>query len=182
MQIDCRRAHLFQIPPIIHRDIKPSNIIITAYNRAVLLDFNAAIYYSCQSTEDTILLGTQGYASPEQYGFGSSSPQTDIYSMGILFRELLNSICYLLISWMCLTIEIKNTYGAKLWVERIDLYSIILSFIFGCFNYLDIQQLMPLCRRKNILIRLFGILLLNTMLAFELLVLMFVIESIFFPA
>ena len=41
---------------------------------------------------------------------------------------------------------------------------------------------MPLCRRKNILIRLFGILLLNTMLAFELLVLMFVIESIFFPA
>ena len=114
MQIDCRRAHLFQIPAIIHRDIKPSNIIITAYNRAVLLDFNAAKYYSCQSTEDTVLLGTQGYASPEQYGFGSSSPQTDIYSMGILFRELLNSICYLLISWMCLTIEIKHLWRQAL--------------------------------------------------------------------
>ena len=49
-------------------------------------------------------------------------------------------------------------------------------------NVSDIQQLMPLCRHKNILIRLFGILLLNTMLAFGLFVLMFVIESIFFPA
>ena len=29
-------------PAIIHRDVKPSNVIITSYNRAVLLDFNAA--------------------------------------------------------------------------------------------------------------------------------------------
>lgn len=35
-------------PAIIHRDIKPSNIIITNYNKAVLLDFNAAKYYSEQ--------------------------------------------------------------------------------------------------------------------------------------
>ena len=129
MQIDCRREHLFQIPAIIHRDIKPSNIIITAYNRAVLLDFNAAKYYSCQSTEDTVLLGTQGYASPEQYGFGSSSPQTDIYSMGILFRELLNSICYLLISWMCLTIEIKTLMAPSSgWNALICIQSYFLLF------------------------------------------------------
>lgn len=77
-------------PSVIHRDIKPSNIIITSYNRAVLLDFNAAKFYT-DNSQDTVLLGTQGYAAPEQYGFGSSGPQTDIYALGILFKELLNS-------------------------------------------------------------------------------------------
>ena len=75
-------------PAIIHRDVKPSNVIITSYNRAVLLDFNAAKYHTAAKDSDTILLGTQGYAAPEQYGFGQSSPQTDIYSIGILLKEM----------------------------------------------------------------------------------------------
>ena len=75
-------------PAIIHRDVKPSNVIITSYNRAVLLDFNAAKYHTAAKDSDTILLGTQGYAAPKQYGFGQSSPQTDIYSMGILLKEM----------------------------------------------------------------------------------------------
>lgn len=75
-------------PPIIHRDIKPSNIIITPYNHVVLIDFNAAKYLNDTSDHDTILLGTKGYAAPEQYGFGSSTPQTDIYALGILLKEL----------------------------------------------------------------------------------------------
>lgn len=77
--------------PIIHRDIKPGNVIITSYNRAVLLDFNAAKFYS-EESEDTVLLGTRGYAAPEQYGFGSSSVQSDIYALGIMFKEMLKSI------------------------------------------------------------------------------------------
>ena len=79
-------------PPIIHRDIKPSNILITSYNRAVLLDFNAAKFYSSGSREDTVLLGTKGYAAPEQYGFGSSTPQTDIYSLGVVLREMAGAL------------------------------------------------------------------------------------------
>jgi serine/threonine protein kinase len=79
-------------PAIIHRDIKPSNIIITHYNRAILLDFNAAKHYSSAASEDTVLLGTQGYAAPEQYGFGASSPQTDIYALGILLKEMQASL------------------------------------------------------------------------------------------
>ena len=75
-------------PPIIHRDIKPSNVVITAYNHVVLLDFNIARYYTEGKSADTVLLGTQGYAAPEQYGFGSSSQQTDIYAIGILLKEL----------------------------------------------------------------------------------------------
>lgn len=81
------KLHSFQ-PPIIHRDIKPSNIIITEYNHVVLLDFNAAKYFTESANTDTVLLGTKGYAAPEQYGFGSSTPRTDIYAIGILLKEL----------------------------------------------------------------------------------------------
>lgn len=75
-------------PPIIHRDIKPSNIIITPYDHVVLIDFNAAKYLNDTIDHDTVLLGTKGYAAPEQYGFGFSTPQTDIYALGILLNEL----------------------------------------------------------------------------------------------
>lgn len=78
-------------PPIIHRDIKPSNIIITEHNHVILLDFNAAKYHCEASTSDTILLGTEGYAAPEQYGFGASTPRTDIYSTGILIQHMAKS-------------------------------------------------------------------------------------------
>lgn len=75
-------------PPVIHRDIKPSNIIITSCGHAVLIDFNAAKRATDTAEHDTVLLGTRGYAAPEQYGFGSSTPQTDIYALGILLKEL----------------------------------------------------------------------------------------------
>lgn len=83
--------HTYQ-PPIIHRDIKPSNIIITEHNHVVLIDFNAAKYFSDTANNDTILLGTKGYAAPEQYGFGSSTPKTDIYAIGVLLKELTSAL------------------------------------------------------------------------------------------
>ena len=78
-------------PPIIHRDIKPSNIMLTSCGHLVLLDFNAAKSFHGPAAADTTRLGTQGYAAPEQYGFGASSPQTDLYAMGVLLREMSQS-------------------------------------------------------------------------------------------
>ena len=76
-------------PVIIHRDIKPSNIILTADGDVKLIDMNAAKVHLANKSEDTALIGTVGYAAPEQYGFGASGVQADIYSIGILLNELL---------------------------------------------------------------------------------------------
>lgn len=75
-------------PPVLHRDIKPSNIILTADGSIRLLDMNAARRMTPGKAQDTQLIGTVGYAAPEQYGFGTSSIQTDIYSTGVLLCEL----------------------------------------------------------------------------------------------
>lgn len=103
-------------PAIIHRDIKPSNVIITDYDEVFLIDFNAAKNYDESENNDTVLLGTEGYAAPEQYGFGASSPRTDIYAMGILLKEMLTSInCndakLLSIVNRCTKLEPRERYG-----------------------------------------------------------------------
>ena len=80
--------HAFR-PPIIHRDIKPSNVILLEDGGIVLLDMNASRFQDPSKAVDTKLLGTPGFAAPEQYGFGSSSVETDIYAVGALMNALL---------------------------------------------------------------------------------------------
>ena len=76
-------------PPIVHRDIKPSNILITDTEEIYLLDFNAATKYSKDKDQDTVLIGTTGYAAPEQYGFKASDPRADVFALGRVSQELL---------------------------------------------------------------------------------------------
>lgn len=76
-------------PPIVHRDIKPSNIIISPDDEVWLIDLNASKFENAHQSKDTVLIGTEGYAAPEQYGFGSSNSKTDIYAVGILLNEML---------------------------------------------------------------------------------------------
>lgn len=75
--------------PIIHRDIKPSNVIITDDGRLVLVDLNGAKLAADGQIKDTVLIGTSGYAAPEQYGFGASNIQTDLFALGKLMTCLL---------------------------------------------------------------------------------------------
>lgn len=84
-----------QSPPVIHRDIKPENILITPDKRLFLIDFDAAREYSETNCEnDTVLLGTKGYAAPEQYGFSQTDMRTDIYSLGIVCRLLIENTSF----------------------------------------------------------------------------------------
>ena len=75
-------------PPIVHRDIKPSNILLTDAGNVYLLDFNAATHYQESKDRDTVLIGTTGYAAPEQYGFKASDPRADVYALGCVAQEL----------------------------------------------------------------------------------------------
>ena len=77
-------------PPIIHRDIKPSNIILTEDGDVKLVDLDAAKPYEGAADRDTQLIGTTGYAAPEQYGFGNSDVRTDIYAIGVLMAEMVH--------------------------------------------------------------------------------------------
>lgn len=79
-------------PPIVHRDIKPSNIIISPDGIVKLIDMNAAKWGLSQAGRDTKLIGTVGYAAPEQYGFASSRIQTDIYTVGVLINIMLTGV------------------------------------------------------------------------------------------
>ena len=73
--------------PIIHRDLKPSNIIVKEDGTVVIIDYDAAKTYKSDRDQDTTLIGTEGRAAPEQYGFMQSDARTDIYAVGMMIRD-----------------------------------------------------------------------------------------------
>lgn len=77
-------------PPVIYRDMKPANIMITPEGRVKLIDFGISREYRKEKAEDTICLGTKGYAAPEQFGgMGQSDVRTDIYGLGATLYHML---------------------------------------------------------------------------------------------
>ena len=77
-------------PPIIHRDIKPENIFYDG-KHVYLFDFDIARNYHESQKRDTTVLGSQGYAAPEQFGFYQTDARSDIYSLGVLYHILLTN-------------------------------------------------------------------------------------------
>lgn len=76
-------------PPLIHRDVKPENIMVQKNNRLVLLDFDVAREFVMgEKEQDTRMLGTRGYASPEQFGFAQTDVRSDLYSIGIVCNQI----------------------------------------------------------------------------------------------
>ena len=96
---------------IIHRDIKPSNLILQD-DRIRLIDFDAARIFKAGQEADTKLLGTKGYAPPEQFGSGQTDSRSDIYSLGVTMKILLGGHCGGLkkILDKCTEIDPKNRF------------------------------------------------------------------------
>ncbi|ORU00035.1 Forkhead-associated:Protein kinase [Anaerovibrio sp. JC8] len=112
----CDGLALLHKQGIIHRDIKPSNIIVQNIGGQEflrLIDFDAARTVKEEQKEDTRLLGTKGYAPPEQYGYGQTDQRSDIYSLGITFQEMLGENYH---GWLapilnkCVAVDVKQRY------------------------------------------------------------------------
>lgn len=84
----CHALNVLHERNLVHRDIKPENVVIAKDGRVVLIDFNAARKISFAS-KDTVIMGTVGYASPEQLGVAQSDARTDIYALGVLLNVMI---------------------------------------------------------------------------------------------
>jgi ABC-type phosphate/phosphonate transport system substrate-binding protein/tRNA A-37 threonylcarbamoyl transferase component Bud32 len=90
-----RAVHYAHAQGVLHRDLKPSNILIDPEGNPHLTDFGIAkfIDQATALTQTAELLGTPCYMSPEQAAGKPLSPTADIYSLGVIFYELLTGRC-----------------------------------------------------------------------------------------
>ena len=79
-------AHYFAI---VHRDVKPANIVVSPAGRAKLTDFGVAYIPSSSVTHAGQALGSPKYMSPEQVLGLPIDPRSDVFSLGVVFYEML---------------------------------------------------------------------------------------------
>ncbi len=77
-------------PPVIYRDMKPDNIMVQSGGNLRLIDFGAVLELGEENKAANLLLGTRGYAAPEQFDWKrQADPRTDIYGLGVTMYQLL---------------------------------------------------------------------------------------------
>jgi serine/threonine-protein kinase len=76
---------------LVHRDVKPQNVLMNGDDQAKVTDFGIArsIDVDVSVTQTGTVLGTSAYIAPEQANGGDITPQTDVYSLGVVLYELL---------------------------------------------------------------------------------------------
>lgn len=82
-------------PPIVYRDMKPGNVMLKPDGTVMIIDFGIAREYreeregASERAGDTTMLGTRGYAAPEQFGgHGQTDARTDVYCLGATLYHL----------------------------------------------------------------------------------------------
>ncbi len=77
---------------VVHGDLKPSNLMLTTDNRVVLIDFGSARAQILphEASRSELTTGTPYYVCPEEIGGKNADARGDLYSLGIVFFELLS--------------------------------------------------------------------------------------------
>ncbi len=83
----CQAVWVLHSMGAVHRDIKPDNVILRG-DEAVLIDFDASRMHKPEMAADTQVLGTTGFAAPEQYGIAQTDARADIYALGVLLNVM----------------------------------------------------------------------------------------------
>lgn len=80
---------------VVHRDINPKNIFIGSYNETLVSDWGLAFHPAVNRENDKIkiVVGTSGYQSNEQMQGEPPNPSDDVYSLGIVLKEILAGQC-----------------------------------------------------------------------------------------
>ncbi|WP_440098493.1 protein kinase domain-containing protein [Streptosporangium sp. H16] len=77
---------------VFHRDLKPSNLMVCPDGTVKVLDFGLAMFHDpelSRLTRTGTILGTPVYMSPEQVRGAVVTPQSDLYSLGLILHEML---------------------------------------------------------------------------------------------
>ena len=87
----CRALEAAHGEGVIHRDLKPHNIMLDGSGRAYVMDFGIArSAYLPGMTQTGVLVGTPEYMSPEQARGEKLTERSDLFSLGVIFYELLS--------------------------------------------------------------------------------------------
>lgn len=85
----CCALEVLHTMGIVHRDIKPENIMIKNSGEVILIDFDVSRLYKPHKSNDTAIIGTTGYAAPEQFGITQSDKRVDIFAVGVMINVML---------------------------------------------------------------------------------------------
>ena len=83
----CRAVSAVQAAGLLHRDIKAQNVMVADDGRLVLMDFGTG--RELDSTSETHVAGTPLYLAPEVLSGDNATPQSEVYSIGVLLFHLL---------------------------------------------------------------------------------------------
>ncbi|MHB9099355.1 MAG: serine/threonine-protein kinase, partial [Syntrophales bacterium] len=74
---------------VVHRDIKPANIMMLGNREIKVADFGIARVMASSKTQTGVIMGTPSYMSPEQIAGQRVDGTSDLFSLGVVFFELL---------------------------------------------------------------------------------------------
>jgi serine/threonine protein kinase len=137
--------HSIRPNPIIYRDLKPENIMISKDGEVFLIDFGIARYHKGESTRDTVLAGTKGYTAPEVMAGMQSDNRSDIYSVGLIFYEMLTGKNLLVPPFQIRPVKESNELIPK-WVDKVIKKASEISMV---MRYRDIAELSDILKNPK---------------------------------